>query len=393
MGGGQTLTISELLKRIVLCKSDFTVSESSQENAVRFMTMHASKGLEFPVVIICGTERKFSSLEERSSILFDRDYGFAVEYFNDSTKTYSSSPLQFLLINKMRFSRIREEMRLFYVATTRATNSLHVTIQDKEDTRVNAFLGAERYCDFIPLSVPITNHTEEDVNFYNIKNQSRKVLLGKCDLSLKQKMLENLSFNYPYLEQTTLPLKTNVTATLQKLNSDFAPEYVLFEDDSTDAQKGTIAHKILQYFDFNSNESVESQSLSMVEKGIITREERDKINYQRLNVALSNDIFKEIKNKKLYREQSFIIEQKANELFNVKTDEKVLLQGIIDLLVLDGEDSYVIDYKYSSLNKDSLLKKYKLQLDLYANAVEQVLIKKVKQKVIVNIFTGDVVLL
>ena len=391
--GGQSLSLTEFLKRIEVSKEDFEISESSQENAVRFMTMHASKGLEFPVVIICGTERKFSSQEERTSVLLDRDYGFIVELFNDKIKKYSSSPLQYLLINKMRNARIREEMRLFYVATTRATNSLHITIQDNQDSRVMKFLGTDKYSGFIPMSLNVTQCPQEEINFFNLKSQSRKVLLGRCSEENRKKMLENLTFNYKFTEETLLPLKTNVTATLQKVNSDFIPEYVLFEDDYTDAEKGTIAHKILEFYNFNSDVDVENQAEIMVEKGIITTEQKAKINFARLRSALSNEIFKEIKNKGLYREQSFIIEQNANRLLNVKTEEKVLLQGIIDLLVLDSNYAYVIDYKYSSLNSESLLEKYKLQLELYADAVEKVLNKKVKQKVIVNIFTGDVVLI
>lgn len=391
--GNQALSLTDFLKKIQSSKGDFDVSESSQENAVRFMTMHASKGLEFPVVIICGTERKFSSVEERSSVLLDRDYGFIVEYFDDQEKKYSCSPLEYLLIKKMRQARIREEMRLFYVATTRATNSLHITIQESEDSRKPEFLGADRYCEFIPPNLKVTYAQQDEINIFNVKNQARKVLLGRVSQEKRKQILDNLSFVYKFSEETNLPLKTNVTATLQKVNGDFISEYVLFEDDYTDAEKGTIAHKILEYYDFNCTVDIEKQAETMVENGIITNEQKGKINFTRLRLALQNQVFNQIKNKSLYREQSFIVELCANELLNVKTCEKVLLQGIIDLLVLDGDFAYIIDYKYSSLSKESLVEKYKLQLELYSKAVEKVLNKKVKQKVIVNIFTGDVVLI
>lgn len=388
---GKALSVSEFLKRIELGKDEFNLSEHSSENTVKFITMHASKGLEFPVVIICGTERKFSTQEQLKPILFDRDLGFAIKLFNDNEKTFSLSPLQLLITKKLALARMKEEMRLFYVATTRATYSMHITMEGTEDSRQDVFTKADKWCDFIPSSIPATFWTQNDFSLLNIKKRNRKVLVGKSDKFLENQIEQNLNFTYKFTEETTLPLKTNVTEVSQLNNQATYAIDNLFVEQSPNAERGTIAHKILQFYNFNSPLSVEKQATIMVEQGIISAQEKEQIDFERLQKALSHKIFNSIKNQQLFREKTFIFAQQANKIFPVDSTESVVLQGVIDLLVIEDNSAKIIDYKYSVLNKESLVKKYSKQLLLYADAVEQVLNLPVSNKIIANIFTGEVV--
>ena len=108
---------------------------------------------------------------------------------------------------------------------------------------------------------------------------------------------------------------------------------------------------------------------------------------------VNSGAFDDIKGCKLYREKEFLVNVEAQKLIGASSNEQILVQGIIDLLAIDKKNktAVVVDYKYSSLDKNSLKIKYAKQLQLYAYAVEKVLKLKVDKMVIVNLFTGEIV--
>jgi ATP-dependent exoDNAse (exonuclease V) beta subunit len=127
------------------------------------------------------------------------------------------------------------------------------------------------------------------------------------------------------------------------------------------------------------------------EGNILTKEQVDKVNLERLDNVLKEQAFLDIKGKKAYREKAFLVEIEADKLSNVDTNEKVLLQGVIDLLVVGENEAEIFDYKYSKHDGVYLKTTYKKQLDLYAYAVEKILRKPVVSKKIVNLLTGEIV--
>ena len=92
---------------------------------------------------------------------------------------------------------------------------------------------------------------------------------------------------------------------------------------------------------------------------------------------------------KLYSEQRFLVNIEGDRVFPTESKEEVVLQGVIDLLAIDGDKAYLIDYKYSRKDKQSLKRAYEKQLDLYAYAVEKALGIRVEKKTLVNLFTGE----
>ncbi len=392
ISNGKVLTIKQFLNKIENCAEAFGLSYFATENTVKAMTIHMSKGLEFPVVIVCGLEKDFNKEDERKEILTDREYGFAVKSFDDDTRTKSDTPFREIIRRKQRLELIKEEMRLFYVATTRAKYSLHLTFLAKEDDRKEIFDGANNFMDFLPSSLPVTVHDENALRLCDIKKEPRKVLIGESDKQKEDEMSKNFAYLYPYLEQTTLPLKSNVTSATN-LNFDDQPlTYVLFDEPSPDTERGTIAHKLLEYYDFNSGEPIEVQIKSLVSQGVLTEEQIGKINIDRINRAIIGKDFPDLNGFRLYREKSFICNVNANVIFPDKTtDEGVLIQGVIDLLAIKDNQAKIIDYKYSSLDQAGLKAKYKTQLELYSYAVEKVLKTHVSEQIIVNLFTGEIV--
>ncbi len=393
---GKTLTIKEFLNRIEKSPDSFGISPFTNEDTVKVMTIHKSKGLEFPVVIVCGLERPFNKSDEYKDIIFSREMGFIVKKYDDKKRIKRDTVLREYAKQLLDEELVKEEMRLLYVALTRATYSMHVLFCGREDGRIQEVSKkSRRYLDFIPAYLGVTVHQASEIELSTNSATPRKVYVLDGDEAKTKKMKENFAYEYPFIEDSLLPLKGSVTALL-KSDPENDGEYkaeVLFEDDKTDTESGTIAHKILEEYDFLSSSNLYSQVEDMINRGTLNAEQIKKVNLDRIEKALNSNAFNDISSSKLLREQSFLVNIEANKIFETLSKEPVLLQGIIDLLVLTETGAQIIDYKYSVLDSISLKKKYKKQLQLYSYAVENITGRKVEKKWIVNIFTGQTVLI
>ena len=390
VSNGRAYSVREFLSRVKNCPDAFGMQPFTQEDTVKIMTVHASKGLEFPVVILCNLESPFNSEDDYEEIMQDRNFGLAVKYYDDQKRTKEETLVRGVIREKARIERMREEMRLFYVATTRATYSMHVIFSDKEDKRKEEFKSADRCADFLPSFIPATNHTVEEIELRRKNAETKSVLIGRAEQEKVDQIKTNLQFVYPYLSDCAIPLKASVTALSKTDDNDTVYTHVLFDDEKTDTQKGIIAHKILQHYDF-CGQSIFEQVEKMIKDGILTTKEKDSVKLERIEKALSACGFLGLNDKKLYREQQFLVEIEADKLFDVDSKTPVLVQGVIDLLIIGKDGAEIVDYKYSTLSEEGLKARYKKQLDLYAYAVEKVLEKKVVRKTLVNIFTGQTV--
>lgn len=385
---GKNLTVSEFLDRIENSPESFDLLEYAEENAVKVMTIHASKGLEFPVTIVFGLEKTAESKENSAEIMLDRDYGIAVKSYDNHDRSSRETLLRGLIRERNVVTRMNEELRLFYVATTRAKYSLHLIANTSKDVREDKFIWANKFIDYIPKKVECEWRSSEEFDFINTKVGPRQVLIGKHDQETLEKMKTNYARVYEFNYDTLLPLKSSVTSTL-KNNPEDPPVKVVFTDGETNADKGVVAHKILELYDFNLGLDLAEHANNLVINGEITKEQLDKVDLSRISLGIQN-IIGEIKGKTTYPEKSFLVNIPSKMLFDVNSSEEVLVQGIIDLLVIGKDNTaQIVDYKYSSLSLESLKEKYKKQLDLYAYAVERVLGLKVTGKTLLNVYSGE----
>ena len=290
-------------------------------------------------------------------------------------------------------NRLKEELRLFYVAVTRASYSLHLTIKSSKDTRKTVFTGAKKFLDYIPKDFNLDTYTIDQIDREQVAKQKIQVLFGTPNQEIVDKIKGSLSYSYPRLEDTRLPLKNSVTGAMLPTDEDAPYTYVLFDEQegTTNTERGNVAHKIMEHLDFSRRDEFTKQVNEMVDKGIVSLEDIKSVNLERIKNAVSNKEFDGLENAELYPEQGFIVGIEGKEIFDTQSTEQALLQGIIDLLAIDGDKAYIIDYKYSSRTKESLERKYQKQLKLYAYAVEKTLGKKVVKKLLVNLFTGELV--
>ncbi len=388
------LTVKEFVHKTETCQKAFGLSHFAGENTVKAMTIHASKGLEFPVVIVCGLERGFNLTDDYKEILFDREYGFAVKTYDDEKRTKEENVLRSVIRKKLADDRMKEEMRLFYVATTRATYSLHLAFMGKKDPRKNEFDGMTKYVDCLPLSMPMEEYDKQMLELLSELCEPRKILVSAGNAVKTAQMRKKFEYVYPFLDETSMPLKFTVTAVNSEESKDYYTTHVLYDDEySTDIERGVIAHKFLELYDFYSGDDCFKQAEKMIKSGVILREDMQKIDLNRIQKALIGDAFDRLNGYALYREKAFLVEIEGEKVSNSTSREKVLLQGVIDLLAVRDKKAQIIDYKYSSLDTESLKNKYKKQLELYAYATKSVLGVEVEKMAIVNLFTGQTVVL
>ena len=390
---GRTLSVGEFLRRVESADDAFDFYGGGEEDAVKLITIHSSKGLEFPVVIVCGLERPFNRQDEKNAVLFDREKGMFPYSYDDETRSRKDNCFRKAVKIKMREAQIKEEMRVFYVALTRAKYSLHVVFEGKEDPRQGVFapcyLDGARYLDFLPASIPVQAEEPEKFGLVSQTGERRTVMISEIDESAAKKMAKDFSFSYPFIGATELPLKSSVTTAVKAGSEEVYPVRAVFGDEDTGTERGIIAHRILEHYDFTGE--FYPQISAMTEKGVITEEEKAQLDLERIKGAIDCEALKGLAGKKLYREQDFIVNIPANLLFDTAETEPVLLQGVIDLLAISNDGAEIIDYKYSVLKGESLKNKYAKQLDLYAYAVESALNIRVIGKTLVNIFTGEAV--
>lgn len=387
--GGRDLSVREFLTNVRRGGKAFEIISGGTENAVKVMTIHASKGLEFPVTIVCGLEKKMNSEEDYAEVLLDRDYGFAVKRYDYENRVSKETVLRGVIKNGFAKKRVKEELRLFYVALTRARYSTHLVFAADKDGRKDEFVGANRFLDYVPSDIPLEVSSESDFTSTEVRRGVRKVLIGKTDEKTEQTLRENFTYVYPYAVDCTLPLKSTVTDVLNRETPVRTEYYDEAEKGGTDAKKGVTAHKILQYLDYDKSESVEEAIKRLISAGVLTDEEVKDVDATRLEKAAALPSLKNLSGKKLSREKSFIALLPAKLVFGADSDEDVLVQGVIDLLAESEAGAEIIDYKYSVKSKNALKETYAKQLNLYAAAVEKITGKKVISKTLVNVYAGE----
>lgn len=389
--GGECLTIGRFLSRIENSLEDISVGSSDGDDSVTVMSMHSSKGLEFPVVILAGLSKRFNIDDLKKEIMVDRADGIALKLYDETDRTVKSTLVRAAFRERAKLNLIKEELRIFYVAMTRAKDRLHLVTTEtvEKNDRFSSALFANKFSNFIKSSYfDETVAFEEDVG--TIGKEKRKVYLSADRPSLTDKIYEYLTFTYPYESDVTLPVKRAVT----KLAEDFEEPSILSDTfapyGENARERGIAYHAFLQYCDFSQkNAHEEIERLSKTKK--LSAAQVSLLGEEKIGAILSAKIFKDLKGYKLYREQPFVVPLPASEVSKLKTDGNILVQGVIDLLAVRGDEAIIVDYKTSHKNADALKSTYAEQLALYKKAVEKTLKLKVVRLVLFNIMSAETI--
>ncbi|OCA87386.1 helicase-exonuclease AddAB subunit AddA [Pseudobacillus wudalianchiensis] len=437
---------------------------SEQEDVVRLMTIHASKGLEFPFVFVAGLNRSFNMTDLNKSYLLDKEFGIGTKYVNTEKRiSYPSLP-QLALKRKKRFELLAEEMRVLYVALTRAKEKLFLlgTVKDADKETAkweraakneewildNASRGAAKsYFDWIgPALVRHLDYTKtvksrpvvfaDDTSKWTIQTISADTL-QPADLeqteengsllekvqsfervpvfsSFKTEVEARMNWRYEYEPATHLRSKQSVSD-LKRMNEIFnegagnelSRQYqrpifrrpaFMQEKTLTPAEAGTALHTVMQHVSLQREpDAVEIMELlkTLVSRELLTDEQAAAVNPEKIVSFFCTPIGKELlESEKVYREIPFNMGVGASEIHPdwQGPEEAVLVQGVIDCLFEKDGKLYLLDYKTDQITgrfpggieqaRPILEKRYRVQIRLYAQAIEQIWKRKVDHKLL-----------
>ena len=396
-------------------------------NCVRIMSIHKSKGLEFPVVFVSGLGKQFNFGDLSGDIVISSQHGLGIKYVDIENRIKYPSFYHSIISMRGREDVIGEEMRLLYVAMTRAKDKLIMTGPLKtpnESTDYASLFKAKCFLDFVyPVLIPEEEYF--DVQIFSptdIKEFKADLVINNEDYGeekeapsedLRKRLIEIRSAEYPYSKEKAVPVKLSVSELKHlQIEEEFGED--MFEEtrefrpgDKTlpDFLKssgellsgtgfGTLVHKCMQFIPMIIKEEsdVEEFLKEMAEKGRITEEERKTLPVRKfvkfLNDPLAERIRKADEKGLFYREKQFMIAFPAKLLDPVKYGESealVPVQGVIDAMFEEDGELVILDYKTDRLaigEEEKLLKLYRTQVNIYAEAAEKLLGKQVKEKLL-----------
>ena len=415
------------------------------ENVVRIMTIHKSKGLEFPVVILAGVGKQFNFRDLNGKILLDQDLGMGPQYIDSDRYIEFKTLAKKALAIKEKNEAISEEMRILYVALTRAKEKLIIVGRQKDvnkkmsekqklleiystidDNKINPYLlqKYKTYLDWLELiylkegvantknlfTVNINKREKTSVKIENeVEDISKKIIAESNknnDEQEKEKIKEILNWQYKHQSIEGIPTKTSVSKLKEKREQEVQitqePKFINEEAKTklTGAQKGTLIHLCLQKMKETEEYNLEKITELIEElkdKEIITEIEAQNIDKEKLLEYTNSQLWTELKQaKEIHKEHPFYINIKASRIYNQinkEDDEEILVQGVIDLFFIDKDDKLIlVDYKTDYVqNENELVEKYKGQLDLYKEALEQSLDKKVDKMCIYSVYLNKLI--
>lgn len=386
---GDGLSVSAFLNKLK-GGSQITAPSQASSDSIKIMTMHASKGLEFPVVIIADVCASYKG-REQSEMPFDDCYGFAPKYFDERDRLTYQTVLRRLVSDKNGREELKNELNLFYVACTRAMCRLHIMAQEAPAFCTLDAIDASSYSELFDISA-FPHDTVEPTEQTSALIRGG-VMLGEPDEQLREALAEKFMREYSRADSVNLPVKSSASAIL-RLNEDdslFRTHALFGGEGETGTERGTAYHRFLELCDFGikDEEGIYEELAALTERGKLTGEQRGLLNAAELAEILSMPVFDGLDSLRLYREREFLCRLPANEIMETAATDGVLVQGAIDLLAETPEGYAVIDYKYSVKSDEELVSSYARQLALYKKAVSLIMrVDESKVKTtIVNIFS------
>ena len=494
-------------------KYDIDYGEASlqDENAdtVRIMSIHRSKGLEFPVCFVSGLGKRFNMQDIAKPVIVDMDLGIGLDYVDSALRVKRGTLKKNVMAGKLQRDSLGEELRVLYVAMTRAQEKLiltgglkaeraeklkeeiekateqditaqKATARDRDGRTPGEGLDSERLLPFFRRSgvscyldwlLPAWQQTGQQIELVDAsrlltgqmeKEQSREQQLQGLKSFLETepagaeekemaaqdaaaRLAARLKSEYPHRNLERLYTKTTVSE-LKKAGMEeaaeeayhlfeeeevipYLPRFVRSEDKMGGAARGSAYHKVLELFPFGSwmarkdagrgglaeggperdgsekenagkdrvSESAENgadrkalEALldEMREQGRLLPEYREAVSAWRLEAFLKSGLAARMGRADaaglLHKEQPFVLGIPASELGeDFPEEETVLIQGIIDVYFEEDGELVVADYKTDAVTQaEELVNRYRVQLDYYARALEQLTRKRVKEKII-----------
>jgi len=449
-----------------LKKYDVDYGEASlmdeKMDVVNLMSIHKSKGLEFPIVFVIGMGKQFNMQDTKQSIVVHPELGVGMDAVDTVLRVKSPTLLKKAIQQKVQKESKAEELRVLYVAMTRAKEKLILTgatsdlgkelihlasiaRRKERELPYYSLTKANKYMDwvlpallrnrcfadilgqyemYVPYGnamfseeVPIWVHkvTEDELAWEETEEQFAdlitKNVLENWDISrtydaeMKKQIEEQFSYEYLYEEGQILKQKLSVSELKKRAYREeegeevfkeeevipLLPKFLQGEEELTGASRGSAYHKLLELLDFTREYDAESLKREISEKeceGLLTKEMASCIRPEEILSFLHSSVAQRMHRAsirgKCFAEQPFVLGMKVKEIYpEIDSDERILVQGIIDVYFEEEDGLVLLDYKTDKVFRaQDLVNKYRAQLDYYAQALKRLTGKTVKEKII-----------
>ena len=434
---------------------DYGEADILDENAdvVRIMSIHKSKGLEFPVCFVAGLSKKFNMQDTTGRLVTDMDLGIGVDEIDSELRIQRRMTKKNVVSLKMRLDTLAEEMRVLYVAMTRAREKLILTavVKDEEKLKEQIALyentkaddGRMRFTDllnagsFLQFVLPALSDaqfiSEGELKEQEISEECGQILQreqfvyritreeeSEGELAQKEKLQQRMDRRYADEGLKELVTKTSVSELKKaQMDLDFAgelfpekeivpyiPAFMQEEQGMCGADRGSAYHRVMELLDFEKvleakaktweqeQEELERQIALMVEKELLQKPWSEAVSVKKLVIFFQSSLAQRMAKaqhlQKLKKEQPFVLGIAADRVKpQFPHEEQVLIQGIIDAFFEEGDDLILMDYKTDAVKTgEELVKRYHTQMEYYTEALERIVGKKVKERIIYSFALG-----
>ena len=370
---------------------------SENDDIVRIMTIHKSKGLEFPVCFLACAHKKFNKTDLRQGMVIDTDFGLGVQYVDSKNNIKDSSIKQNVIKHKLNVDLMGEELRVLYVALTRAMEKMIISgscgdaLKELEKMKDSpSFLDIRSCNSYLDMILLGRDNVHFDIKTYDYNMLLKEEVETQKEVRDLNKVFEEsstneyddlknrLEYSYPYAENIDLKTKFSVSEIKRMSQSE---EFEVKENKKPTinagnaSERGNAYHKLMQKIHyenidkFGSREDFVREEISLLNNHVY----RELINpldiVKFLDSKLGADFIKY--NDSLKRENQFIMGISAKEAGMGESDETILIQGIIDAYIEKDDNIILVDYKTDNVrDAETLIKRYKTQLLLYKKSLE-----------------------
>lgn len=360
-------------------------AQTVQSDVVRILSIHKSKGLEFPVVLLGELGRQFSREGENAPLLLHRDLGMGLAFVDqEGVKRDPLFRRGVKLLNRRQ--QVEEEMRVLYVAMTRAKRRL-VMVGTERNAREAldrdevltpyGVRGARSFLKWLLMTgkehIPAAVHPREE---FALPAGAQRPTLPDADPALVEALSRRYAYTYPFAEVAGVPNKTSVTALADRHTLTFAEPAFAAEEGAL--RRGTDVHELLRRLPLKPLTDNELDAYLTARDG-----QRYRAN---LAYFMETDLFARMcRSQQVYRELPFTLAMDTGELLGVPSQERVLLQGVIDACFREGDGFVLLDYKTDRVEGDPDLwaERHRRQVELYSKALETLTGRPVTEKYVV----------
>lgn len=417
--------------RHILKQSESGLASAAAESGdmVKIMSIHASKGLQFPICILADTHTRISDKEGKSATVYSTEEGIGFKYFDETDKQKKTTVGREVILDKLHDERISEELRLLYVALTRTQDRLVITSalsngEKKLGDLRNLLISnggkigkpilhrTASYADWLitalmlhpkgsvlrkeaPIIAEKTDSELEIIYKDTVSEAKSEEIIEEeyqADDELVKALSQNLVYKYPYERISQIEAKASASVLANKAESRkyqfTARPSFMNKGGITAADKGTAMHRVMELFDFSKFEQIDEELERLYEYQYISEKEYESIDKNKLKAFFGSDIFARImKAERVERELRFLTEMPASrvapDLEGSDLMENIVVRGAVDLCLIEDDGIVIVDFKTDRVEDgESLKAAYSEQLNIYGIACEKIFEKPIKQKII-----------